>query len=142
MKRIVAWMKKDVVEKVNTSRLFKDETVKLIFDNIRNTSLAGLVYWAGLVLYMHPAESFPQVELFVGGLLILSALGLFVINVIHGIKKILELSIHKVVAVIVSVAFYFAVCGYMSALARTKQQEVGRVAQPSQATRLETGGFK
>lgn len=125
MKRILIYVAKDAAERVNASPLFKDETIKAIFDNIRNTGLAGLVYWAGLVLYVHPDDSAVRAESFIGGMLVLSAIGLFIVNVIHGIKKISELTTHKVLAVIISVAFYFGVCGYFSALARTKNTEVG-----------------
>ncbi len=114
------------IDRLMTCSVLKDETVKTIFDNIRNTSLAGLVYWGGLVLYLRPAPTWHGAESFIGGVLILIALLLLIISVLHGIRKIMQVAEQRILAAAVSLVFYVCVMALFSAVARTRHEEVNR----------------
>lgn len=141
LKRYWAWQVTDVTERTKrivSSQVLKDEIVKLIFDNIRNTGLAVLVFWAGSVLYFLPAKSSANSEPIVGGMLMIAGILLLMLNILHGIKKIIELAKPRTVGVIIAAIFYVLVTGLAVATARTKMQNLGEEDPSGQLSKAET----
>ncbi len=121
LRRLLSALGSEIYQDITKSRMLSDENVMTIFDNIRNTSLAALVYWGGLVLALRPNG---QGDKIVGLILVLVAFVLFIINVLHGVKKVLQATERRVLAAVLSLIFYVCVIALFTVMARAKVAEV------------------
>jgi len=85
---------------LQTLDVFHDDTVKAVFDHIRNVSLSMLVGWAGLLLVVEPHDS---LERLVGVCLVVACVLLFLLNMANGVRRILASGLRTSVKVFLCV---------------------------------------
>jgi hypothetical protein len=88
------------IVKFHRSRLLADDTVKFVFDHVRNVSLSGLVGWAALLLILNPHDN---LEIVAGMLLMFGCIFLLILNLANGVRKIAGSNLSRWVKIILSV---------------------------------------
>ncbi|MEQ1560591.1 MAG: hypothetical protein ABL933_16850 [Methyloglobulus sp.] len=84
--------KKLTPEEAEARGKVRDELIKHVFDNLRNTIICVTLFFAGLAFYGHSADLplSPNINRFIGALIGGLAAFLFAWNMIHGGEKVIR----------------------------------------------------